>query len=490
LARTTLEEFLKHSVTNCTAASREEGENIGRLAVLDKPGFEAVDTPVNTENGSALLSTVPAGSRDKRLALAVILISAVLCVAAVPFVRLPLPKVPAFIPAYEAALVIIDLITAILLFGQFKRSRSQALLTLACGYLFNSLIVIPHALTFPGAFSDTGLLGAGNQSTAWLYVFWHGGFPLSVLGYALLRDRRVADKKLHDDVRLTVISPVIYVAATVGAFTLLATWGMDYLPVLIEAGNFSRLISTGTSPSLLILSLVALIALWRLRQPTVLEIWLMVVMTGWIFDVILSAVISSSRYDLGWYAGRSYGLLAATFVLAVLLLETNSLHDRLAKAQALLREHTEQELLRTRAFLDQIIESIPAMLLVRDTQDGKCVFLNRAGEELLGCDRREVIGKNANDVMPIDNVHDVMPMNKAAPTRNQDSRASSAPKLYEHTLTTRSRGTRWVRTTRVPMRDEHGRVKYFLRFTQDITDQKQIDDLQAQKKQTFTEPDL
>ena len=37
--------------------------------------------------------------------------------------------------------------------------NSRALLALASGYLFTALIVIPHVLTFPGAFSPTGLLG-------------------------------------------------------------------------------------------------------------------------------------------------------------------------------------------------------------------------------------------------------------------------------------------------------------------------------------------
>jgi PAS domain S-box-containing protein len=191
------------------------------------------------------------------------------------------------------------------------------------------------------------------------------------------------------------------------------------------------------------------------------------VMCAWMLDVILASVISSTRFDLGWYAGRVYGLLASTFVLVVLLLETNSLHGRLARAQALLREHAEQELLRTREFLDLVIESIPAMLLVRDARDGKCVLLNRAGEELLGRGRSEVIGKD---------VHDLMPMDKAVLTGSQDSLGLSSHKVYEHTLTTRSRGARLVRTQRVPMRDKHGRVQYFLRFTQDITDQSTIKD--------------
>src|SRR5215813_13872316 len=174
------------------------------ITVLDRPRLRSnVDTPVVTDNGNNLLSTVAAESRDKRLALAVVVASAVLCVAAVPFVRVPLPKVSGFIPAYEAALAINDVITAVLLFGQVTQSRSRALLTLACGYLFSGLTIIAHALTFPGAFAETGLLGAGEQTTAWLYVFWHAGFPLCVLGNALFCDRGA--RELHGDLRLTMI---------------------------------------------------------------------------------------------------------------------------------------------------------------------------------------------------------------------------------------------------------------------------------------------
>ena len=33
-----------------------------------------------------------------------------------------------------------------------------------------------------------GLLGAGLQTTAWLYILWHAGFPLFVIVYELLKD--------------------------------------------------------------------------------------------------------------------------------------------------------------------------------------------------------------------------------------------------------------------------------------------------------------
>jgi hypothetical protein len=86
-----------------------------------------------------------------------------------------------------------DFISAVLLFGQFAVLRSRALLVLAGGYLFTGLVVVPYALTFPGAFAQTGLLGANLQSAALLFMAWHLGLPIAVTAYALLRDSRKAE---------------------------------------------------------------------------------------------------------------------------------------------------------------------------------------------------------------------------------------------------------------------------------------------------------
>ena len=53
---------------------------------------------------------------------------------------------------------------------------------------------------------------------------------------------------------------------------------------------------------------------------------------GVVCDVSLSAIVGSARYDLGWYAGRLYGVFAASFVLIALLIESNRLYARLASA--------------------------------------------------------------------------------------------------------------------------------------------------------------
>ena len=304
-----------------------------------------METVEVTGQQQAFLSTEPARLGEKKFAAVVVAGSLLAFAIGVPFVRIPLQPVPAFIPAYEAALWINDTLTAVLLFSQFGRLRSRALLLLGAGYLFDGFMVIGHALSFPGVFSATGLLGAGPQTTAWLYVFWHSGFPLFVVAYAI-SVRRPGDS-LAGSPGPTVAVAVALVALLAVMLTLLTTLGHDALPVVISGGNYALLVTKGVSPAIWGISAAALLVLWFRSAPTVLELWLMVVMVAWVLDVAFSAVIGSNRYDLGFYAGRLYGLLAASFVLGVFLFEMNRLYTKVSEALTL-AEIRNAELARSR----------------------------------------------------------------------------------------------------------------------------------------------
>ena len=84
-------------------------------------------------SGSPSLTTMRAGKRERHLAFAVIVLSTLVFAAVAPFARVPLAKMPVFIPVYESALMINELITSLILFGQFAQQRSRAILVLACG---------------------------------------------------------------------------------------------------------------------------------------------------------------------------------------------------------------------------------------------------------------------------------------------------------------------------------------------------------------------
>jgi len=280
--------------------------------------------------GPIFLSTLPAQRRDRRLAGVVVGVSAVIFLAAIPFAKVPLTPIWAFIPIYESALIVNDLMTAVLLFGQFTFLRSRALLLLATGYLLTAFIAIAHALTFPGLFAPTGLLGAGPQSTAWLYMFWHGAFPLLVIAYVIAtRDGRA--RPMPGRSAPAIVACIVAALAATCALTFLATSGQQSLPPIMQGNRYTpwQLTIVG---SVWVLSMIALAALWLRRRHSVLDLWLMVVLCAWIFDIALSAVFNAGRFDLGFYTGRVYGLLTSGLVLLVLLLENAALYRRLAES--------------------------------------------------------------------------------------------------------------------------------------------------------------
>jgi two-component system, sensor histidine kinase and response regulator len=286
-------------------------------------------------NGAAtmLLSTGHAPPLMRRRALWLVLASALLFAAAVPFAKLPLLPLPGFIPVYQSALIVGDLVTAMLLFGQHRVQRESRLGLLAAGYLFTALLAGVHLLSFPGLFASGGLLGAGMQTTAWLYMAWHAGFPLFVIAYVLTPDR--AAGRYHD------AALAAGVLAAVGALTWLTTAGHHLLPPIMSGNRYTpaMLFVVG---SVWLLSLAALALLWlrRHQRRSVLDLWLSVVLFAWLCDIGLSAVFNGGRYDLGFYAGRLYGLFAASFVLVELLLENARLHRRLVALHRRDRQRT------------------------------------------------------------------------------------------------------------------------------------------------------
>ena len=124
------------------------------------------------EDQGFVLSDMPPSRAQKRLALGIVLgLMSALYLVVGPFGGMQLGAIHSFVAVYTTAMFVTDTITAILLFAQFSILRSRAILVIASGYLFTALLATCHALSFPGLFAPGGLLGAGPQSTAWIYMF-------------------------------------------------------------------------------------------------------------------------------------------------------------------------------------------------------------------------------------------------------------------------------------------------------------------------------
>ncbi|MCI0362790.1 MAG: MASE4 domain-containing protein, partial [Phycisphaerales bacterium] len=271
-----------------------------------------------------VLANIPPSIGQRRAARIVVLVLLAILAATWPFATVKLPEIVAFVPSLAAGLFISDCVTAVLLFAQFAILRQWALLIIANGYVFSALIVVAHALAFPGAFSRSGLFGSGLQSAVWLYWFWHSALPLAIIGYALVKntDRAISARWT----RLAIGSSVVAMIALVVGMFWFVTQHHDLLPVtFVDVRPLSLLRRIIGGVVILVLGGIALWLLWA-RRRTLLDEWLMVALCALLIEVALASVLSGDRYTVSWYAGRFYQLVTATAVMAVLLVEMTTLY--------------------------------------------------------------------------------------------------------------------------------------------------------------------
>ena len=110
----------------------------------------------------------------------------------VPVAARKWPNMPAFVPAYQTALIGAYLIAAYLTFGYFRQVRTRSMLWLWSGSIYTAVVLVAQFLSLPGAFVANVRLLGGEQTTIWLWFFWHLGASGMLLGYALSEFRGVA----------------------------------------------------------------------------------------------------------------------------------------------------------------------------------------------------------------------------------------------------------------------------------------------------------
>lgn len=152
-----------------------------------------------------------------------------------------------------------------------------------------------------------------------------------------------------------------------------------------------------------------------------------------------------------------------------------SARKKFEKELAMSREQLEErvrdrtkDLSETNSFLQSLIENIPNMIFVKDAEDLKFVRFNKAGEELLGINRADMIGKNDYDFFPEDEAKFFI---------NKDKDVLSKRMILdipEEPITTK-KGTRILHTKKIPLVDSNNEVKYLLGISEDITEIKRAE---------------
>ncbi len=129
-------------------------------------------------------------------------------------------------------------------------------------------------------------------------------------------------------------------------------------------------------------------------------------------------------------------------------------------------KRSEEKLERNEMFLNQVLENIPDMIFVKDAETLSLVRLNKAGEDLLGCSRDDLLGKTD---------YDLFPQSEAESFSSKDKLALATGKLVdipEEEMDTKLKGKRLLRTKKLPVLDSNGNPQYLLSISEDITDRK------------------
>jgi PAS domain S-box-containing protein len=128
-----------------------------------------------------------------------------------------------------------------------------------------------------------------------------------------------------------------------------------------------------------------------------------------------------------------------------------------------------RDLERVSTFLSSIVENIPAMIFVKSADSLRFELFNKAGEELLGIPREQMIGKADTDFFPPD---------QAAFFEEKDRRVLNEGQLVDIPLEPidTALGRRWLHTKKIPILDKQGVARYLLGISLDITERHEAEE--------------
>lgn len=272
---------------------------------------------------------------DKRLIGSAIGVYVLAVLAVLPWVTRQLPSFPPTVTIFTTWMVFADLATAYVLGRHIRRHESRSLLLLCCAYLYSALMGIAHILTFPGAILRGAPFIGGLQITSYIYNGWKLGFALLVLAAVLVPQKRLRTQRWSWIKRISIAA--VCVAVIAGVIAGLAAEGA--LPTLVNATAFTVLDIILSLGAVVIGMMV--IALLLIRDiDKLLSLWLIAVMVFFCGDLLTSG-LGGGRFTIGWYFGRTSGLVSAC-ILCIFFLWRFAVEKRAApEAVALKHEGNE-----------------------------------------------------------------------------------------------------------------------------------------------------
>jgi len=176
----------------------------------------------------------------------------------------------------------------------------------------------------------------------------------------------------------------------------------------------------------------------------------------------------SSRFDIGAHStDGTYFCL--DFMLAPLRDDAGEITHLIASAVDITeRENAMRDLEIARSELESVIENIPVLVFTKSVDEFRFLRMNRAGEEILGYSREYLLGKNSYDIFPVAEADEYAARDRLVLDRGE------AVEVPEERITTRSGVVRYLRTSKVAIRDANGVPTQLLGIGVDITERREM----------------
>ncbi|MDO9143008.1 EAL domain-containing protein [Rhodoferax sp.] len=145
------------------------------------------------------------------------------------------------------------------------------------------------------------------------------------------------------------------------------------------------------------------------------------------------------------------------------------------------RKRSEQALLDAKTLTEAIVENAPLMIFLKDARSLRFVLLNRAGENMLGFGRDDLIGKSDLDFFPSVQAEDFM--RKDRTVLEGESGVQDTP---IEAVQTAHQGVRFLHTRKVGIRGGDGQMKYLLGISEDVTEHKKAQERLLLTANVFT----
>lgn len=424
-----------------------------------------------------LITTIVSTPRQRRYVLMVLTATVGIFAISAPFAQQPLPELWSIVPANHTALVIIALITALLLFGQVRILGSWAILLLACGYLYSAYMAAAHSIISPAPFAPSASPDTAANASEWLYFLWQDGFAVWVILYGIVgaKERNNKTRSFGNHLRvLPAILATLALATTLTAFTFSTS---PVLPILIRGDELIPL-RYGMTVVTWLCPVIAVIILWTHRPRTLLDIWLLVILSAWVCDTTLADVLSHARFDVGWYTGRLCGLLADSLLLIMLLYENSMLYARLVVLHTRERKLSAERLRASETRFQAVFEQTGVGIALSNL-DGQWLRVNRKLCSILGYSAAQLMQRKVQDVVEqggleskLETLHKKLAQQR--PAYAVDTRCLC-----------KDGSTVWVHLTAVLTHTPAGRPDNFIFTIEDIQSRKDAEIALRQSEQRF-----